>query len=178
MTILIIIAIIIALFFIVAYLSKRGYSLEREITIDKPAHEVFSYLKHIRNQDFFNKWVMMDPAMKKEFRGTDGTIGFIYAWDGNKQAGAGEQEIKNITEDKKLDIEVRFTRPFAGIAYTPFTTQAISPNQTKVKWGMSSEMKYPMNIMLLFMNMDKMLGNDIQTSLTTLKKLLEAPGKN
>jgi hypothetical protein len=34
-------------------------------------------------------------------------------------------------------------------------------------------MRYPMNIILMFMNMDKMLGKDIETSLVTLKGNLE-----
>ena len=75
------------------------------------------------NQDNFNKWTMMDPNMKRSFRGTDGTVGFVYAWDGNKRAGKGEQEITKITEGKRLDIEVRFERPFKAISSTPFTTE-------------------------------------------------------
>lgn len=37
---------------------------------------------------------MLDPNMEKEFKGTDGTVGFIYGWNGNKEGGEGEQEIK------------------------------------------------------------------------------------
>lgn len=173
-TIFLIILFFIALLFIIAVFTKKEYVIEREININKPLIEVFNYLKHIKNQDNFSKWVMTDPSMKKDFKGIDGTVGFIYAWDSNKkQAGAGEQEIIKIEEGKKIDIEVRFLRPFSAIAYTPFITESVADNQTKVKWGMSSKMKYPLNIMLLFMNAEKMLGNDIQISLTNLKKILE-----
>ncbi len=113
----------------------------------------------------------MDPNMKKDFRGTDGTVGFVYAWDGNKNAGKGEQEIKNITEGERVDVEVRFEKPFEGIATAPIITEAVSENQTKVKWGMKGKSKYPMNFMNLFMN--NMLGKDLETSLTTLKSILE-----
>ena len=37
---------------------------------------------------------MADPNMKKSYSDIDGTVGFIYAWDGNKEAGKGEQESK------------------------------------------------------------------------------------
>jgi hypothetical protein len=172
-TLLLVIVAIIAIFLIIALFSKKSYSLQREIIINKPTREVFDYIKHLKNQDNFNKWVMMDPNLKKTYRGTDGTVGFVYAWEGNKKAGKGEQEIINITEDRRLDVEVRFERPFAGISSTPFITESLQGNQTKLKWEMSSTMKYPMNIMLVFMNMDKMLGNDIQASLKTLKNILE-----
>jgi len=34
-------------------------------------------------------------------------------------------------------------------------------------------MKYPMNLMFLFMDFDKMLGDDLQTGLDNLKTVLE-----
>ncbi|MDL5045918.1 SRPBCC family protein [Oscillatoria amoena NRMC-F 0135] len=173
MTIVIIIVAIIALPFVLALFTKKSYSIERSILINRPVNVVFDYLKHIKNQDQFSKWVQMDPNMKKEYRGADGTVGFVYAWNGNKQAGEGEQEIKGIVENRKLDIEVTFIRPFAAVAKTPFTTEAVEVNETRVTWGMSSAMNYPMNIMLLFMNMEKLLGKDLEFSLQQLKDKLE-----
>lgn len=169
--IILIIVVIIALALIAALFIKKEYAIEREITINTPADTVFNYIKFLKNQDYYSKWVMMDPAMKKSFRGTDGTTGFVYAWDGNKKAGKGEQEIKNIDEGKRLDIEIRFEKPFAGVANTYMTTEPVAGNQTKVKWRMEGKSNYPMNFMNLFM--DKMLGKDIETSLGNLKTLLE-----
>ena len=170
--ILIVVIIIIAIPLIIALFVKKEYSIQREITINKPQQEVFNYVKYLKNQDNYSKWVMTDPAMKKDFRGTDGTEGFVYAWDSkNKNAGKGEQEITKIMEGKRLDIEVRFEKPFEGIATTPIETEEISENETKVKWRMNGKNKYPMNFMNLFM--DKMLGSDLETSLTNLKGILE-----
>ena len=172
-TILLTLAAIIILLLFIALFTSKTYSLKREIQIGKPLQEVFNFLRYLRNQEHFSKWVMMDPNMKKDFRGTDGSVGFVYAWDGNKQAGKGEQELKGIMDGERIDVEVRFIKPFEGIAATPFTTKSISPNETLVSWGMTSTLKYPMNLMLLFMNMDKLLGKDLETSLLTLKKVLE-----
>lgn len=173
MIVLLIILGIIALPFILALFTKKDYALQKEITINKPVNEVFNYLKHIKNQDDFNKWVQTDPNMKKEFRGEDGTKGFVYGWNGNKKAGEGEMEIISIVEGKHVDIEIRFVRPFPGVSKAPISTEAVTENATKVTWGISSTMKYPMNIMLLFMSMDKLLGNDMLQSLNTLKTKLE-----
>jgi hypothetical protein len=173
MNIALIIVSIIVLLLIIGLFSKKSYAIQRDIIVDKPKQDVFDYLRFLRNQDHYSKWVMTDPKMKKTFTGTDGTVGFIYAWDGNKKAGQGEQEIIGITDGEKLDLEIRFIRPFAGLAQTSFTTTALSANKTKVTWGMSSSMKYPMNIMLLFMNMEKMLGKDLEISLLNMKNILE-----
>jgi hypothetical protein len=173
-----VLACIIALLLIIALFTKKEYAIERAITINKSKQEVFNYIKHLKNQDYYSAWVMMDPNMKKEFKGTDGTAGFVYAWDGNKKAGKGEQEIKGITEGERIEMEVRFIKPFEGKADTYMTTASIAgrdghADQTNVKWAFASKMKYPMNLLLLFMNMDKILGKDMETSLTRLKNTLE-----
>ncbi len=170
-TILSIVGSIIALLLIIAIFMKKEYNTHSEILIHANPQNVFNYIKQIKNQDNFNKWVMVDPSMKRDFKGTDGTVGFIYGWNGNKQAGEGEQEIKSIIEGKSIDCEIRFIRPFAGIAHAKMSTESLSDNQTKVIWNTNSEMKYPMNIMLPMIV--KMLEKDMGTSLTTLKNILE-----
>ena len=54
------------------------------------------------------------------------------------------------------------------------TTESISENQTKVKWGFNGHMDYPMNIMMLFMDFETMIGDDLDTGLKNLKSVLEA----
>lgn len=169
--ILIIVLIIIAIPLVIALFVQNEYTVEREITINRPKSEVFNYVRHLKNQDNYSKWVRIDPDMKKDFRGTDGTVGFVYAWDGNKEAGKGEQEIKNIIEGQRVDVEVRFIRPFEGFATAPIITEPVSENQTKVKWSLKGKSGYPMNFMNLFI--DNMLGKDLETSLTALKGVLE-----
>jgi hypothetical protein len=68
---------------------------------------------------------------------------------------------------------MRFKQPFAGIASTALETVAFGAGKTKVTWGMSSAMNYPMNLVFLFMNMENLLGNALEISLPALKKLLE-----
>lgn len=170
-TILLVVATIIILPFILALFIKKDYAIERSIVINKPRQEVFDYVKYLKNQEKYSKWVMADPTMKKDYIGTDGTEGFIYSWDGNNKAGQGEQEIKKIVDGEKLDLEVRFKRPFEGTAKTPLITQSIAEDQTKVTWGMSGTSKYPMNFMNLFS--EGMLGKDLDISLNNLKRILE-----
>ena len=165
---------LIVLLLIVAIFVKKDYSVGREISISKPKQLVFDYLKLLKNQDNFSKWALMDPYMRKDFYGTDGTVGFVSSWESNnKNVGQGEQEIKKITSGERIDFEIRFIKPFAGVAKATMSTLSVSPNETLVKWGFDSKMKYPMNLMLLFMNMEKMVGNDLGTGLSNLKNILE-----
>lgn len=173
MIILYIILGIIAALLLVGLFIPKGMKATREIIINKPNAEVFNYIKQLKNQDNYSKWGSMDPDMKKEYRGTDATVGFVSAWEGNKKVGAGEQEITGIEEGRKLSTELRFIKPFKSVAKSAMTTEALSDNSTKVSWGFEGQMNYPMNIMKLFMNMEKSIGNDFSTGLGNLKVLLE-----
>lgn len=173
-TIVLVIVALVALLLIIALFSKKSYSVAREIIIRQPKQTVFNYIRFIKNQDNYNKWSMADPGATKTYTGTDGNVGFIYAWDSTvKNVGKGEQEIKGITDGERIDLELRFVRPFEGVAFGNITTTALAEDQTKVKWSFSSSMKYPMNIMLLLMNLEGMLGRDLETSLANLKAVLE-----
>lgn len=172
--ILLVIAIIIAIPLVIALFVKKDYAVERSVTINKPKAEVFNYIRYLKNQDNYSVWANMDPAMHKEYRGTDGTPGFVSAWSSTqKDVGKGEQEIKKIAEGERIDFELRFIEPFASTAPAYMATQAVSGNQTNVKWGFSGHMGYPTNIMLLFMNMEDMIGKDLETGLHNLKAILE-----
>src|SRR6476620_7326434 len=100
--ILLIVAIIIAIPLIIALFVRKDYTVAREVTINKPSNTVFDYVKYLKNQDNFNKWVMADPNAKKQYRGTDGTVGFAYGWNSEKdELGEGEQVIKKIDEGRQ-----------------------------------------------------------------------------
>ena len=172
--VVIIVVVLIAIPLILGLFAKKDYTVSREVVINKPTAEVFEYVKYLKNQDYYNKWTMADPNMKKDFTGLDGTIGFIYAWESeDNNVGKGEMEIKGITANERIDTETRFEEPFEGTAQINMTTESISEDQTKVKWTFDSEMGYPMNAMLIFMDMDDVLGPDLETSLNTLKNILE-----
>ena len=173
-TILIVFFGLIALLLLIALFVKKEYAIEREIIINKTKQMVFNYIKLLKNQDTFSKWANIDPAMEKEYRGTDGTVGFVSAWNSNvKNVGKGEQTIKKITDGEDIDFDIHFIKPMDARAKARMSTEALSENETKVKWGFSSGMKYPMNFMLLFINMENMLGDDLSTGLNNLKIDLE-----
>lgn len=165
---------LVALLLITALFMKKEYTVEREVTINKPRTDVFAYIIHLKNQTQYSKWVMMDRNAKLEYGGTEGEVGSWQSWDSqNKNVGAGKQTISKITDGERMDLAIHFLRPFEGDANAWMTTSALGENQTRVSWAFHSKMPYPMNIMQLFMDMDKMLGDDIQEGLNNLKHVLE-----
>jgi len=170
-TILLVVAGIIALLLIIALFMKREHYVNREIIINAPRQKVFDFLKLLKNQDQFNKWARAGKDRKEETKGTDGTVGFIYAWSGNKNAGEGEKEIKNIIEGKRIETEIRFVKPMRVSASVIFETESLSENQTKVNLINTGTLKYPLNIMIPIA--EKNFAKDMDISLSTLKNILE-----
>src|SRR5258705_11682325 len=170
-TILLVVAGIIALLLLIGLFMKREHYVKRDIIINAPRQKVFDFIRLLKNQDEFNKHAMAAPDRKKEFKGTDGTVGYIYAWSGNKNAGVGEKEIKNIIEGKRIETEIRFVKPIQVIASMIMETESLSDDQTKVYWSNAGTLRYPVNIMIPMM--EKSVAKDMDISLSTLKNILE-----
>jgi len=165
---------IIAIPLIMAIFVKTSYDVEREVVINKPKEQVFNYIRFLKNQNEFSKWANIDPNMTKTYRGIDGEVGFVSAWDSqHEEVGTGEQEIVAIEDGYRIDYELRFLKPFQATEPAYMITEDISDNQTKVKWGFSGHMDYPMNLMFLFMDFEKIIGDDLQTGLDNLKEIQE-----
>ncbi|MBC7399046.1 MAG: SRPBCC family protein [Mucilaginibacter sp.] len=142
-----------------------------EIIINAPRQKVFDFLKLLKNQDKFNKHTMADADRNAEFKGTDGTVGFIYSWSGNKDAGEGEKEIINLIEGERVETEIRFVKPMKTSARIIIEMEAITDDQTKVTWSNAGTLTYPVNIMIPMM--EKHVVKDMYSSLVNLKNILE-----
>lgn len=169
--ILAVIGILVLLVLIIALFVDRTYKVERSVVVNKPPAEVYNYVRYLKHGDQYNVWVMKDSAMKKDYRGEDGNVGFVYAWDSKKDAGKGEEEISNLVENKQVDVAIRFEKPMKNTASTTMTTVPEGSSATRLSWSMQSTTPYPLNFVNLFV--PGILGKDIDKSLTNVKNILE-----
>lgn len=174
MTLLYVVGAIVLVVLILGLIAPKNYNVSRTTTIARPVREVFNYLKFLKNQSEWSPWEARDPEMKKEFVGTDGEVGFVSKWTGNKQVGAGEQEITGIIENDVVETELRFLKPWKSTSRAYMRVREISENTTQVVWGFQGEHKFPSSVFMLFMNMDKAVGKDFEEGLNKLKKILES----
>ena len=172
-TVLYIVLAVILIIIVLALISPKSYDVNRNISINKPLPEVFSYLKSLKNQDNWSPWAEKDPNMEKTFTGTDGEIGCVSAWKGNKDVGEGEHEITNIVKNKVIESQLRFLKPFNSTSDAYLKVKEDVGNGTLVIWGFKGKNKFPMSIFMLFMNMDKTVGKDFEHGLNKLKTGLE-----
>lgn len=166
------------LILILAFLAPKTYNVSRSIEIRQPKARVFEYLRFLKNQEAWSPWEKKDPNMVKQFRGTDGEVGAISSWQGNREVGEGEQELTNIIPGERVESELRFFKPWKSTSSAYLVVEETSDNSSRVIWGFSGRNKFPMSIMMLFMNMDKMVGRDFEEGLAALKAKLEGEGKD
>ncbi|WP_431158278.1 SRPBCC family protein [Winogradskyella poriferorum] len=165
---------IIGLIVLLALVAPKSYNVSRSIKINRPLPEVFDYIKYVKKQNDWSPWKKKDPNMTQEFEGTDGEVGFISRWEGNKDVGTGEQEIVRIIENESIESQLRFFKPWKSQSDAYITVDAIDETTTKVTWGFSGVNKPPSNIFFLFFNMDKTVGADFEDGLNQLKLNLES----
>jgi hypothetical protein len=145
--------------------------IEKSVLIGKGSREIYDYLKYTRNQDNFSVWNMTDPSMKREYAGSDGSVGFIYRWDSmNKNVGAGEQMTAALVDGRRIDFTLKFLRPMKNTGTSSFLIEEES-GTTKVSWIFESPSKFPMSLFSPVFK--RMLGKDLEKGLSNLKTILE-----
>ena len=165
---------IVLLVIFLAAIAPKSYNVFRSVEIAKSREQVFEYLRYLEKQREWSPWEKKDPDMEHKLTGTDGQVGAVSYWNGNKQVGEGEQEITNIEEGKRIEGELRFFKPWKSTSDCYLDVEDAGSGSTKVTWGFSGKNKFPMSIFMLFMNMDKAVGKDFEEGLANLKSKLES----
>ncbi|MDH3698006.1 MAG: SRPBCC family protein [Flavobacteriaceae bacterium] len=158
---------------VLGLIAPKSYDVSRSIDIDRPRSEVFNYVRSLQKQDEWSPWGKRDPNMKKQFEGTDCQVGAISKWQGNKEVGEGEQEITRIVDNERIESRLRFFKPWKSESDAYMKLSDNDSRGTNFTWGFSGKNKFPMSIMMLFMNMDKAVGKDFEEGLASLKEILE-----
>jgi hypothetical protein len=160
---------------VIAAFSRKDFSVEREIVINRPTAAVFEFLKYQQNQIHYNPWLIKYSISKMDYTGKDGQVGFRHTWNSaNTEVGSGEESITNVTNNKRIDIELHFMSPIDRWSQAWLMTDSLGENKTRVKWGFSGRIKYPLNVVLVFINMDKQIGNELAQGLDLMKNYLES----
>lgn len=174
----VVILIIILIPFIVALFVGKTYEVNKEIVVSMPREVAYDYVVMLKNQDVYNGMGEIYPEMRVDYKGTDGTVGFVYAWENKcRSIRKGEQKITGVIPGERIDYEVRLFRPFMVVSSMWITFEDELPGSVKIIWGMKCRVPYPMNALILLMGLEHSLGNDIEAGLIKLKKVLEADNR-
>jgi hypothetical protein len=111
--------------------------------------------------------------MRRVYDGPDAGIGAKSAWQSSGSAGAGSMEIQNAIPPSQVIVRVDWTKPFKTTNINTFDLRS-DGSRTQVTWTMEGPNLFPMRLMSVFVNMDKMMGKHFETGLAQLKSAAEA----
>ena len=173
MIILGVLAFLVAAVLVVAALQPDSFRIERSTVVNAPPEKLFSLIDDFRAWGSWSPWEKLDPGLRRTHGGAPSGKGAVYAWEGNPKVGSGRMEILESSPPARLLIKLDFLKPFEAHnqAEFAFTTEGGS---TRVTWAMTGPQAFPMKLMGLFMNMDRMVGSDFEKGLASLKQIAEA----
>ena len=159
---------------VLAYAATRPdtFSVQRSLDIKAPPDKVFALITDLRGWTAWSPYEKRDPEMKRSYAGASSGKGSAYAWDGNRNVGAGRMEITDVAAPTKAVIALDFLRPFKAQNTAEFTLKP-QGDTTNVTWEMHGPNLYVGKVMGTFINMDRMIGKDFEDGLANLKALAE-----
>ena len=110
--------------------------------------------------------------MKKTFSGASVGKGAIYEWEGDKNVGSGRIEIADTAPPNKVSIKLDMIKPFAAHNQVEFRLEPRG-DVTDVTWAMNGHTPYLAKVMHVFIDVDRMVGQDFEAGLASLKSVAE-----
>jgi uncharacterized protein YndB with AHSA1/START domain len=170
-TILIVIAVAFAAVLAYAASKPDAFMVRRSASIAAPPEKIFPMIDDLRAQSAWSPFEK-DPNMKRTHSGAPRGKGAVYAWDGNRQVGAGQIAITESVPSSKVVLLLDMVRPFKAHNTVEFTLDR-SGGGTNVTWTMQGRQPYMAKVMGLFVDCDKMCGGLFEEGLAKLKALAE-----
>lgn len=128
--------------------------------------------------DDFHQWVKwspyegVDPDLKRTYTGPDAGVGASYAWSGNRKAGAGTMTITESIPQRRIVLDLAFTKPFENRNVTTFLLEPVADG-TRVTWRMSGKQNKLFALIGKVFSMDKLVGPDFEKGLRQLATVAE-----
>jgi effector-binding domain-containing protein len=159
------------LYLILALFGPKQVKVERQITINKPQGTVMAKVGDFKFfHDKWSPWSELDPEMKTTYDGNPGEVGHHYTWAGNKDVGSGEMRIESIHGDSIVQ-KLTFAGQGDSKAYHIIKD---SGGVSQITWGMVFDVGFFHRPIMLFVNMDKMMGDMYDKGLGKLKTEIES----
>jgi hypothetical protein len=174
LSILAVIAVVVIGILLYAATRPDTFRVERSATIHAPAGTLYSILTDLRRG---TEWSPFEKGltMNKSYSGPATGEGAAMEWSGSKEVGAGTFTIVDATPSK-ITSRLVMRKPMKASNIVEY---ALAPqdNATVMTWSMYGPATMVTKVMGLFMNMDKMCGDQFEKGLKDLKVLAESESR-
>lgn len=152
------------------------FTVQRTLNVAAEPEKVLTHVRDFHRWKDWSPYEKLDPNLKRTFSGSEKDVGAIYEWEGNDKAGKGRMEVVE-SAPTKVAINLDFFQPFECHGNVAEFTAVPDGKSTKVTWKMTGPNLFVGKVMSVFMDMDKMVGQDFEVGLANLKGLAEKEAK-
>ena len=171
--ILIALPLVIAVLGTILGLQSSEFRVVRSAILSAPAQALFALVNDFHRWEAWSPWEKLDPALERSYDGSPAGVGAVYSWVGNNQVGEGRMTILESNPNDLIRIKLEFLKPFAATHTAEFTFKP-EGDRTRVTWNMFGEKNFLSKAIGLFMNMDKMIGDNFEQGLAQLESAAKA----
>ncbi len=170
--ILLLIILLLAGFVGVAAMQPDDFRVERALVMAVPAEVVFLEVNDLQQWQAWSPWAKMDPNMKVTFEGPRTGVGAVHTWAGNSDVGEGRMTIVESVSPEIIRMSLEFYKPMAATNTAEFKFQPDGA-VTLVTWSMAGKNNLIGKAFGLIVDCDKMVGEQFEKGLKSLKVLVE-----
>ena len=149
-------------------LQPSNWAVSREGAVPAPPATVFAMVNDLHRWDAWSPWTRLDPNVRMSYEGPAAGPGALVRWAGNREVGEGNMTIVENRPDERVRLRLEFIKPFPGKSDVEFDFEE-APDGTKVTWSMTGHNDLFAKAMCLFMDMDRMIGGDMERGLANMK---------
>jgi len=174
--ILLVLAVVIALFVVVVSTRPSDFRVERTRIIATPPGRIFPHVNDLHLWQAWSPWAKLDPNARNTFDGPPTGKGASMHWTGDSNVGEGTMTIIESKPDQQVRFRLDFKKPFEGTNLAEFN---LTPEgtSTRVSWSMTGKCNFITKAIGLFVSMDQMIGDQFGKGLDDLAKVAEAGKK-
>ncbi len=164
-------AAIIVIFLIVVSLQPGEFKVERQATLAAPAATLFEHVNDHQKFQQWSPWAKLDPNVKNTYSGSESGVGAVCSWQGDSSVGAGSSTIIESKPGELVRMRMDWKEPMTGTSTVDFIFKP-EGDKTVVTWRMYGPQTFMGKAMGLFMDCEKMCGDQFEKGLANLGEVV------
>lgn len=150
------------------------FKITRQTTFKAPPEKIFPLLDSPTAAMAWIPFMEPDPAAKLTYSGPESGVGAAQAWAGNSNVGEGKIEVIESKPPKEVTLKLDLLKPLEGHNTVVYTLEP-KGGETHMTWTMSGRQPFVGKVVSVFIDCDKMVGQQFEKGLAKLKGIVEAP---
>ncbi len=146
------------------------FTVTRTAVMPAAPSAIFPYINDMRKWNEWSPWARAEPDAKLFYEGPSEGMGAAFSWEGRK-VGTGKMTVVESLPDERVTVRLDFLRPFKATSQASFILD-IEGDTSFITWSMTGRNSFAAKLMNVFIDCEKMCGEQFDHGLDNLRALL------